>query len=43
MVTVEVLYKYFGVLADAKEKAGEVSTDSLIVYAYSLNVYPRLG
>jgi len=25
MVTVEVLYKYFGVLADAKEKAGEVS------------------
>lgn len=31
MVTVEVLYKYFGVLADAKEKAGEHEAEYLAI------------
>ena len=33
MVTVEQLYKKFGVLADAKDKAGEVTNNYLLTYS----------
>ena len=35
MATVEQLYKNFGVLADAKEKAGEVSVNTKIPILFS--------
>jgi hypothetical protein len=41
MVSIEDLYKYFGILADAKEEAGKVNSDKWLhrkPYSFNYNI-----